>query len=978
MRNESLSDQGSTPCGLKRMATAALRVAFVLMATFIVGASMSNANANESADLALDARLPLHEGITHHGVLRNGMRYLIYPHKMPADRVEMVMRIGTGSVNETERERGLAHYLEHMAFNGSEHYPAGSLVKTFESHGMKFGRDQNAFTSFDQTTYLLSLPNTAPKTLDMCFTFFADVGSRLTIPKKEVEKERGVILEEERMRDTVSQRIIQRIAKALAPGSRFSERFPIGLTQVIRETTPEHLRGYYERCYRPDVTTLIVVGDVDGATIEARIKKAFSGWLRPHAAKSQMAAEIESSDTFQVRVMTDPDVTQAQVAHIDFVEAPRTRTVRDARTALIRRLGSQVLSRRLRRLIQRGDALFSDAHALMQPVVGRASIRQVVAEGEVAAWEMLTEQMLREQRRMVLHGVLGDELESAVTMLIAQAEAVAKQAAAMPAKALAMQINQSVTAGSPPMSPKQTLELVKRIAPTITTDEVSNAFRVQFGLDRGLLLAVMPEKASATVPTRDALRAVYERVMAEDLAPTEATARVTSILDAAPTPGTITSTVPYKELGVETWTLSNGIPVYVKPLASETNTAITFKLYGGLLHEDKATRGLTALADPALALGTAALANRSSEALSRYFEDKRVHVSTDRQADGITLSVTGAPEDIEPGLALVYGLLTQPVLEKSAFDNARSDYLRTIRDTRVEAQQALGAKMREVLGNGAARVRVPTEDHLNALTLDDARAWLKRLVSTSAMDVAIAGTFTPEQAKGWATTFMASLPERKESLATVRKARVATFGGMGVDARVELDTASPAAWVMQGWRGLRGRDVEEACAATVAANIFSTRLLQDIREARGIVYTISARYSVGRLDGIAHCASFFSAPHDKLALASETAQQLGIAYGGDHGPTDEELATVQKTILSSLEPRLERANYWAGVLAGSSVEPDGLTRVHKRIECMRAIDAAKVRAAAKTMFQPENWFQVMAGPKGALPSKNPVGAGATK
>ena len=961
-------DAGRRP----RMFCAGVRLARNLMGiatVLVLGAFMSHVRAEEYEGLNLDAPLPFHDGITHHGVLPNGMRYMILPHKMPADRAELMFHIGTGSINETESERGLAHYLEHMAFNGSTHHPPGSLVKTFESHGMKFGRDQNAFTGFDQTTYLLSLPNTKPETLDMSFTFFADVGSGLTLPATEVERERGVILEEERMRDTVSQRMIERIAKSLAPGSRFSERFPIGLTEVIKQTDSKRLRGYYDRCYRPDVTTLIVVGDVDGAQVEARIRKAFAEWKRPDVATSNMESGIRPSDGFRARVMTDPDVTQAQIAHIDFDETPRVRTLREARGALIRQMGASVLSRRLQRMVQRGEAAFLEGDAMEQPLVGRASIRQVAAEGEVAHWRKMAEQLLREQRRMLVHGALQDELDRARKIFLTRSEAIAKQADAIPSNALAMQLNQSVSGDSIPMSFHQSLEMLRAVAPTITLQEVNDSFRARFGLGRGLLLAVVPQNEGVATIGDDALHAVYTKVMAEDLTPIEAAARVESILEHAPTTGEIKGVDADKELGVETWTLANAIPVFVKPLDKDTTAVVTIKLYGGMLHEDATTRGLTALADPALTPGTAALSNRSSEAITRFLEDKRVRVSTARQADGLTITVSGVAEDLEPGLALVYGLLTNPVLEETAFKNARADYQRTIRDTKIDVQRALGVAVREVIADKAPRATLPSEAHIGGLTLDAARAWLARLATRSAMGVAIAGKFTPEQARAWMTTYLASLPPREESLESVRKARGATFGGNDVDDRVEIDTASPAAWVFQGWRGYPHRDVEAACAANVATRILGTRLLQDIREKRGLVYTIQAAYSVGALDGVAHCQSYFSAPHDKLEVASNAARAVGVAYGSDAGPTDEELATVQKTILNRLEADLERASHWSATLAGLTVETDGIGRMRKQLQCMRSIDAAKVRAAAKEIFQPDRFFQIMVGPKGALPKK---------
>ncbi|MFV1959609.1 MAG: M16 family metallopeptidase, partial [Planctomycetota bacterium] len=229
---------------MKHRARSALLVLLAVLALTLRAQS-------EEPSVDLSAPLPLDPAIATHGTLANGLAYWVLPHAMPKGRVSLVLRLDSGSLQEEENQRGLAHFLEHMAFNGSKHFPPGEVVQYFESIGMRFGRDQNAFTAFDQTAYMLNLPDTRPATLEKGLLFLSDVGQGLALTPEEVEKERGVILEEARARGGVRMRMMEKTLPLLLPDARLARRIPIGDPEVVRTAPAERLRAYYRTWYRP-------------------------------------------------------------------------------------------------------------------------------------------------------------------------------------------------------------------------------------------------------------------------------------------------------------------------------------------------------------------------------------------------------------------------------------------------------------------------------------------------------------------------------------------------------------------------------------------------------------------------------------------------------------------------------------------------------------------------------------------------------
>src|SRR5216683_6750102 len=298
-----------------------------------------------AASLA-EEKLPTDPGLVT-GTLPNGLSYIIRKHRNPEGRVSIWLHVSSGSLNETDATQGLAHYLEHMAFNGSANFPAGTVIPFFQSLGLAFGRDQNAFTSFDQTTYQLALPGGGRDVLDKGMLFMSDVALRLSLETAEIDSERQIILEEKRSRASAQQRVQDQIFERLAPESTLGRRLPIGIEPTIKSVGPEDFREYYTRWYVPSNMTVLVVGDTDPAMVADVIQKEFGGGP-PGARPTPRDVGVKATVGQRAIVVTDPELTRSEVsmARLELPLGPAL-TVGQKRRELVESIGTWAFKRRM-------------------------------------------------------------------------------------------------------------------------------------------------------------------------------------------------------------------------------------------------------------------------------------------------------------------------------------------------------------------------------------------------------------------------------------------------------------------------------------------------------------------------------------------------------------------------------------------------------------------------------------------------------
>ena len=412
------------------------------------------------AAASLKGALPSDPRLTT-GELPNGLKYIVQRHANPPGRATIWLNVSSGSLNETDAQRGIAHDLEHMAFNGSTNFAPGTLIPLFESLGLTFGRHQNAFTSFEQTAYQLSLPDTSDEKVDKAMLFMSDVAFNLLLQPTEIDEERKVILNEKRSRLSARQRVSEEMLKQLSPGSLIGERIPIGTEETLLSVMQPDFRAYYGKWYVPSNMTVMVVADADPALMVEKIKKAFS-----QGAKTPRPVDVDAkvTPTHATRgvVLSDPELTNCSVGmtRIEKAEAPQT-TYEVARARLVDYVATSAFNRRLEAKIDSGALTSLGGGASAGNNFNAAKMQQVSMACKPDKWQTALTEMGTEVQRARLHGFTQREIEDVRKDVLAFAERNLEQEATRRADAVIGSWNNSVAEGDTILSAQADLDLAR-------------------------------------------------------------------------------------------------------------------------------------------------------------------------------------------------------------------------------------------------------------------------------------------------------------------------------------------------------------------------------------------------------------------------------------------------------------------------------------------------------------------------------------
>jgi zinc protease len=891
-----------------------------------------------------------------HGQLQNGLRYLLKRHGNPEGRISLWLHVSSGSLNETEAQRGIAHYLEHMAFNGSKNFAPGSVVHFFQSLGLSFGRDQNAFTSFDQTTYQLALPDTREETVQKGLLFLSDVALRLSLLPAEIESERQVILEEKRTRAGARQRVQEVMLEQLAPGSLFGRRLPIGTEETILAVQEKDFRAYYGTWYVPSNMTVLAVGDCDMGPVAEAIRKAFADGPKAPRPKDQDVGVKPYTETRGI-VVSDPELTGAEVA-ITRVEAPRgpTLTVDDFRRDLVEQMGTWIFNRRAEAALAAGGVAFLGANASIQESAGVLRTVDVTANGQPERWKDVLGDLARALQQARKFGFTEREVKDARKALQAQGEQQARAEATLPARALLFRMNAAVAANEPVLAGWQRRDLLARLLPQVTAEQVSQAFAAAF--DPTHVAFVLQVPAGDGVPTEAALVAAGRAALAAEVEKPAESARAEALLAAPPEPGKIAEQGVDEASGVWSATFVNGVRAHhLKNDQQKNDVTVVITLAGGEIEEDAKNRGVTDAAS--LAWSDPATSTLSSTEIRDLMTGKRVRVGGGSQHDTLTLTVSGDPADLETGLQLAWLLLTDPRVEPAGLERWKTSRIQRIRGGRVRARNVMRDAMDETFYPGVASMQPLTEGDVERQDAAAATAWLRRLVARSPIEVAVVGDLDLGIARDLLLRYVGSLPVRARIGAdTLEGLRKVERPKGPLQVRREVETQTPQAVVMDGFFGADRKDRADVRRLNLAARILSTRMIDVIREQKQLVYSIGAMSRPS--DAYPGFGMFAAqAPTDpaKAEALGTALEEMYVAFE-EGGPTEDELKTAKKQVANTLDEVMRTPGFWLEQLADLDYRGTRLADVLEMPAAYQAITAAEVRETFGRYHVPEARFRL--------------------
>ncbi len=455
---------------------------------------------NDVASEYVTQKMPIDPSVRM-GVLDNGLKYYIQKNGKPENRAELRLAVNAGSMQEDDDQQGLAHFLEHMCFNGTENFKKSELVDFLESVGTKFGPDLNAYTSFDETVYMLQVRTDDQEIFDKGMLILEDWAGRVSFEGEEIDKERGVVIGEWRSGLGAQERMRNKWFPVLFNGSRYENRLPIGKPEIIENAPYSAFTRFYKDWYRPNLMSVVVVGDVDVDAVEAQIKKGFGSLTNPSNPRKRKSYDIPAHDDTKVAIVQDKEASSTQVQIIYKHDPMKVKNQADYRQQIVHSLYNRMMGSRFQELSQSANPPFLYGFSSYTSFVRATDAYYGAAGVKPDGVEQGLEALLVENKRVQEHGFTATELERTKKAILNNVEKNFKEADKTDSRRLAMKYVSTFLEGTPMASPKQTLDLYEKFLPTITLAEV-NALAKQWIRDENRVVIITgQEKEGITKPS---------------------------------------------------------------------------------------------------------------------------------------------------------------------------------------------------------------------------------------------------------------------------------------------------------------------------------------------------------------------------------------------------------------------------------------------------------------------------------------------
>lgn len=786
----------------------------------------------------LDAQMPLDTDVRM-GTLDNGMRYFIENNNQPEQRAVFRLVIQAGSILEDEDQLGLAHFVEHMAFNGTTHFEGNELIAYLESVGTRFGAHLNAHTSFDETVYKLVVPTDDAEIFDKAFVIMEDWAHGLKFDPEEVEKERGVVLEEWRRGLGAGRRSWEVTMPATYPGSPYPDRLPIGTEESLKTFEHEALVRFYNDWYRPDLMSLIVVGDVEPDAVEALIKERFGAIDPSERPRERVRPEISDDAAPTTVVFTDPELTRTSISLQSAMDWELGNAYRDYREGFIESLAMGALNERLGDLAQDPEAPFKGiglGKSRLSPTEGAWTYSASPYEGQIDATYAV---MLTELKRLKEHGITEAELARGKANQMRGMQTYFEERETTASRTHAEEIIRHVTTGEPMPGIAKEWEMAQEYLPTITKAEVDAFAKTMMPMANRSLILRAPEKEGLAIPTEQTLAEIASEVATSEVIAPEETVIDTPLVAEPPAPGTITAERQEEKLGFTVWTLSNGAEVWFKSTDFEAEEVLLAgRSEGGNNHLSN---------DDYIAAGSASgiragsgLGDLDARDLQKRLAGHTASAST--WISGAEEGVRGSahPDDLDLMFQQLWLNFAAPRFDADVLERDQKRRIEQIRNRDLNPSTAFWDAWRTLEWQDFERFRPWTEAQVALMDLTASKAhYADRFSDASDFRFTIVGSVDAETIKPLVTQWLAALPtvERETKDARVELGNKRPDGVFDETIRSGAD---PKGHVRMMFHGPFESTFLTRNRLQAFSAVLSVRLREVLREEKGGVYGVSA------------------------------------------------------------------------------------------------------------------------------------------
>jgi zinc protease len=905
------------------------------------------------------------------GRLDNGLRYALMPNHEPKGRASLRLTVAAGSLNESDDQRGLAHFLEHMAFNGSTHFAPGTLVEYFQRLGMSFGGDTNAYTSFDRTVYMLELPDTKPETFEKALTLFSDYAGGLLLQPDEINKERGIILSEKRARDSIEFRQFVGEFEFLLPETRFVQRIPIGLQDVIEKAQRDRFEDFYNTWYRPDLITITIVGDFDPAVVEPQLRKILSPVAaRAPARPAPNLGRVDATGGATVRFLPEPEAPAVHIA-IETVSpyAHEADTAANRLKYLPRSLALSMLNRRFAILAKKDGAPFlsGTVGATEQYDFFRNASVEMTCKPE--QWRAALGVGEQELRRALQYGFEPAELKEAAARMRNELEQAVRTASTRRSEALANEIAETFIERNVFTTPATELALFGPALDKITPAACLAALRETWSdqLTRRLWVT---GNLKLEGDAEKQIAAAYAASHAVTVTPPEKIAEaVFAYTDFGPA-GDVAKKQTVDDLGTTLVEFKNGVRLNLKPTDFEAGRIrLSVRVGGGRLTLPADKPGLDFLASNLLLRG--GLGKHSADDLQRILAGHTVGSTFAVGNDAFNFSGATDRADLLLQLQLLCAYLTDPGYRPEALRQVRQNLGPLYTQIAHVVEGPLQTEVPRLLASGDPRFGLPPQEAVTARTDTEVKSWLTPEFAHGAIEIAIVGDFDPAAAIAAVAKTYGTLPARAPKPGYDAQ-RVAKFPAAPVEKEFTVPTEIPKGIVQLFWPGTDNRDVHRARRLNILMSVLEDRLRVKIREEMGESYSPDAGASLSDTYwGYGFLGASATVAPDKARVIADAIKAVAVDLH-DHGVTNDELERAKQPALTAVKQSQRTNPYWLGaVLASAQEYPEHLDWSRTRYQDLAGITAPELTELAKEYLDPARTCEFISVPA-LSPSNGPV------
>ncbi len=919
---------------------------------------------NPALSVPLDQPVPVDPRIRI-GYLPNGLRYYIRVNGRPFRRAELRLAVNVGSVVEDDDQLGLAHFVEHMAFNGSRNFPKQDLVKFMESIGMRLGPGVNANTGFDETVYMLHVPTDNPEAMRKAFLFLGDVAHDLSFEPDAIQKERGVIIEEWRQGRGADARMRDQQTPILLKNSRYAMRQPIGSKDSIESFAPDALKRFYGDWYRPDLMAVIAVGDFNPAEVEKLIKDRFGAIPAPDKPRPRPEFQVPDHKDTLFAVATDPEATATTVGIYNMLPLREQTSVGAYRQMQVERLYTNMMDARLSELTFKSDPPFLKAgidRGLFTRTKEAATLMALVGDGGI---ERGIEALVTESARAARFGFTAAELDRQKRETLRLYESAFAEGDKEESADLAAEFIRNFTQKEP--VPGITFEygLVRRFVPATTLDEVNKVAKEWAGGSR-VVLVNAPQRTGLTTPTEARLAAVIKGAAERDIRPYVDAASNRPLLDRPPQPGSIAQTTTRPEYGLTEWVLSNGVRVVLKPTQFKQDEVVFRATSPGgtsLASDADYVAAMTA-GQVVSAGGLGPLdAVQLRDALAGKAESVTAFIGESEEG----VAGGASPKDLESMFQLIYLSFTQPRADATTF-KVLTDQMRTMLASRQASPDwVFGQTLRTTLAQNHLRARPMTPELVKEMDLQKSFAFYKdRFADASDFTFVFAGSFDLASIKPLVERYLGSLPTlgRKETWKDL-----GITPPRGVVEKVVRKGIEPKSQVDIVFTGSMTYDVPSRVTLDALAVVLETRLRETLREALGGTYGVQVEAHASKIPEARYGVTidFGCDPGRTEELVKALFREIDALKS--NGPTSKDVDDARLALVRDHESDMAVNSRLVGALADAYENSEDVSVFFGLPAQYASLTASSIQAAARRYLDTGNYVRVTLLPEKAAQEK---------